>query len=154
MAAAEDEDAALAAQLASQGALVAPRDDCPHIERNVSGDMQAVFEKLRTACHQRDHEGKGPVSCEDCSSQEIWICLSCGVIKCSRYANRHMVEHHTETTHCIAASFVDLSLWCFECEDYLDFFSIPALHEAIKQLHQLKFNEEASLPTITLDTGN
>eukprot|EP01138_Halocafeteria_seosinensis_P003217 gb/GECG01003291.1/.p1 GENE.gb/GECG01003291.1/~~gb/GECG01003291.1/.p1 ORF type:complete len:157 (+),score=17.81 gb/GECG01003291.1/:1-471(+) len=149
----EDEDATLAAQLASQGALVRPRDDCPHLGDNVSGDVSSVFEKLRKACHQRDHEGKGAVSCEDCESQEIWICLKCGAIKCSRYANRHMLEHERQNTHCVAASYVDLSLWCFQCEDYLDFFSIPVLHEPVRQLHQLKFNEEASLPTITLDTG-
>lgn len=39
---------------------------------------------------------------------------------CHRYVKGHMKQHYSETNHCIAISFADLSLWCFECESYID----------------------------------
>lgn len=146
----EDEDAALARQLAQEGALVTPICSCPHVEEHVSAshDVSNTLETLK-----EETSGRGEPKCRDCGSAEIWICMKCGIIKCSRYANQHMLKHYEESTHCIACSFIDLSFWCFECGAYLDFFNISKLHEPFRQLHQIKFQEEASLPTITLETS-
>lgn len=52
------------------------------------------------------------------NSNEI-ILLSFQVF-CSRYVKSHMVEHAGKAGHKIALSFADLSVWCYECDDYID----------------------------------
>ncbi|KAG6489477.1 hypothetical protein ZIOFF_050746 [Zingiber officinale] len=52
---------------------------------------------------------------------ENWLCLSCKDVFCSRFINKHMVNHHQEIGHCLSLSFSnDLSVWCFNYDAYLD----------------------------------
>ena len=39
---------------------------------------------------------------------------------CGRYINQHMMFHNEESTHPLALSFTDLSVWCYVCEAYID----------------------------------
>jgi len=111
---------------------------------------------------------KSPVSCP---KGENWLCLKCGAMLCSRYANGHARMHwedtkeedqidnsttaaattHTITTtekdqaavgHCIAVSLTDLSVWCYECNAYL---THPKLSEMTKRLEKIKFGEEGKI---------
>nr|KJB32276.1 hypothetical protein B456_005G232800 [Gossypium raimondii] len=44
--------------------------------------------------------------CSRCQHpSENWLCLSCKVVLCSRFVNKHMLEHYQQTTHSIALSF-------------------------------------------------
>ncbi len=45
----------------------------------------------------------------------------------ARHVNGHMAVHAATSGHVIAASFIDLSFWCYSCDSYLDFFKIPCL---------------------------
>jgi hypothetical protein len=56
---------------------------------------------------------------EGCSSEENWLCLSCGGSRCSRYANSHNLSHWRQSGHNIALSLRDLSIWCYSCEKYV-----------------------------------
>lgn len=56
---------------------------------------------------------------EGCSSDENWLCLTCGEIRCGRYAQRHNLCHWKDSTHKIALSIRDLSVWCYECDKYI-----------------------------------
>ena len=54
-------------------------------------------------------------SCENVG--ENWLCLMCSVVFCSRYVKSHMVEHNSkEPSHMLALSFMDLSVWCYDCD--------------------------------------
>lgn len=88
---------------------ISPKDDCPHvITEHITEDL-SIFEDIRVDS-----------SCTDCSNtQENWVCLKCGIVKCSRYVQEHMLFHALETTHPIALSFSDLSFWCYACESYI-----------------------------------
>ncbi|KAG6519330.1 hypothetical protein ZIOFF_022823 [Zingiber officinale] len=72
---------------------------------------------------------------------ENWLCLSCKDVFCSRFINKHMVNHHQETGHCLALSFSDLSVWCFNCNAYLDVQMIRQLRPIYEVRHLLKFDE-------------
>lgn len=88
---------------------ITPKDDCPHvITEHITEDL-SIFSQIT------------PDSpCVDCgNTQENWICLKCGVVKCSRYVQEHMLFHALETSHPIALSFSDLSFWCYACESYI-----------------------------------
>lgn len=100
-----------------------------------------------------------------CPSGENWLCLECGALMCSRYANGHAKLHYEDTKeeekaaaaaadgggigggegggdavgHCIAVSLADLSVWCYECNAYLHH---PKLNELTKHLEKIKFGKE------------
>ncbi|PKA58165.1 BRCA1-associated protein [Apostasia shenzhenica] len=74
-------------------------------------------------------------------SAENWLCLSCKDVLCSRFINKHMLNHHEESGHCLALSFSDLSIWCFACESYLDVQAITQLHPVYEVVHLLKFGQ-------------
>ena len=92
---------------------------------------------------------------------ENWLCLTCGALLCSRYANGHAKMHWEDTKseetaglefavgktgmnysnehnvgHCVAVSLGDLSVWCYECGAYL---MHPSLECITKKLENIKF---------------
>ena len=86
--------------------IVNPKKDCPHLEKSKLIDKEK-FKKIPF----------GELKCQKCDeSKELWICLICGEIFCSRYINGHFVEHNKDNPeHCLCLGAVDLSIWCFEC---------------------------------------
>lgn len=103
-----------------------------------------------------------------CPPGENWICLDCGVVRCSRYVNGHALEHYKYTSstvactpcdlekktssnnmkgeaeistegHCLAVSLADLSVWCYECESYVIHDTLDPI---VKKLQDLKFGSE------------
>jgi hypothetical protein len=87
-----------------------------------------------------------------------WLCLECGMMMCSRYANGHARTHYEITKeedeaaggeevsaamanvggHCIAVCLADLSVWCYRCNAYLRY---PTLDVVTKYLEGLKFGD-------------
>ncbi|XP_042393615.1 uncharacterized protein LOC121984631 isoform X2 [Zingiber officinale] len=76
---------------------------------------------------------------------ENWLCLSCKDVFCSRFINKHMVNHHQEIGHCLALSFSDLSVWCFNYDAYMDVQMIRQLWPIYEVTHLLKFEELTKL---------
>ena len=90
--------------------------------------------------------------CHD--TKENWICLICANIGCSRYVAGHGTDHYQQTNHSIALSYSDMSIWCYECENYLNIFHIPILYESFRILYYKKFRQYPTLPIITIDSNN
>eukprot|EP01064_Diplonema_japonicum_P032454 TRINITY_DN6098_c1_g1_i1.p1 TRINITY_DN6098_c1_g1~~TRINITY_DN6098_c1_g1_i1.p1 ORF type:complete len:571 (+),score=142.20 TRINITY_DN6098_c1_g1_i1:39-1751(+) len=84
-------------------ACVEPKADCPHIAEVVAG---ARFIDTNQPCSE----------CRD--TKENWVCLTCFEVHCSRWQpGQHMLGHlRRNPTHCVAASFSDLSFWCYKCK--------------------------------------
>lgn len=75
-----------------------------------------------------------------CTSQkENWLCLHCGVVRCSRYVHGHGVDHFNETQHCVQVSLSDLSVWCHTCEAYLETHTSETLRPITEHLERVKF---------------
>ncbi|KAM9978758.1 hypothetical protein ACTFIY_012531 [Dictyostelium cf. discoideum] len=74
--------------------------------------------------------------CHACNDEsENWICMTCGVVSCSRHVNGHAGEHFENTKHPISASFSDHSFWCYTCDTYVHntpLFDICEILEDIK----------------------
>ncbi|KAK9007713.1 hypothetical protein V6N11_074632 [Hibiscus sabdariffa] len=80
--------------------------------------------------------------CNRCQHpSENWVCLCCKVVLCSRFVNKHMLEHYKQTTHSVALSYSDLSVWCFACDSYLDAQLIQQLRPVHETAYILKFGE-------------
>jgi NAD-dependent histone deacetylase SIR2 len=65
------------------------------------------------------------LKCENCEENcELWICITCGKSFCGRYKNNHCYLHYisnNQKDHNICISFLDFSIWCYQCEN--NFFS-------------------------------
>ncbi|XVF09446.1 hypothetical protein REPUB_Repub07fG0093300 [Reevesia pubescens] len=89
------------------------------------------------------------IPCNRCQHpSENWLCLCCKDVLCSRFVNKHMLEHYRQTTHCIALSYSDLSVWCFTCDSYLDAQVIQQLRPVHETAYILKFGEAPPLRTV------
>ncbi|XP_028767704.1 histone deacetylase 6 [Neltuma alba] len=87
--------------------------------------------------------------CNSCQHpSENWLCLSCKDVLCSRFVNKHMLQHYQQTSHSVALSFSDLSVWCFSCDAYLDAQVIPQLRAVHEIAYILKFKEAPPLRPI------
>jgi uncharacterized UBP type Zn finger protein len=140
------------------GGPVFPITDCPHVGEHIVLPPKTMSTSLfHTFCTYIPKENKmddvigrakddikGNSRCP--SKDENWICLHCGVIRCSRYQYGHGIRHWEESQlfdpgidqagHCISASLADLSVWCHICKAYLDGVVV---REYITRLEELKF---------------
>lgn len=138
-----------------QGGPVVPISNCPHVQHHVKltpeqlvSPHNAPCSHVSAGCSTRTSGGaKEDVDVDgSCPSQENWICLQCGVIRCSRYVNGHGVAHYEDTVtsdpgedhsgHCVGASLADLSVWCHACQAYLE---DPTVQRLVTRLQELKF---------------
>ena len=137
-----------------KGGPIVPIMDCPHVQHHVKMTPPQMPSPHDAHCHGPSAGGHGGAKSEvaedgRCPSEENWVCLQCGVVRCSRYVNGHGIIHYEDSLrddpgpdgagHCIAASLADLSVWCHACSAYLRH---PHLDPLIKKLEQLKFADD------------
>ncbi|KAK3035737.1 hypothetical protein RJ639_033439 [Escallonia herrerae] len=111
----------------SESGWVAARTHCDHLD-SLSSDLTHI-PTPDTPCNRCHHP------------DENWLCLGCKDVLCSRFVNKHMLEHHLERNHFLALSYSDLSVWCFSCEAYLDAQVILPLRPVYEIAYILKFGE-------------
>merc|ERR1712109_170342 len=68
-----------------------------------------------------------------------------------RYVNGHQLEHYSQSCHPLALSFSDLSVWCFDCDSYVD---NQVLYKVKNLAHKDKFNGEEMLKPDYGEDGN
>ncbi|XP_062021681.1 RING finger protein ETP1-like isoform X2 [Rosa rugosa] len=45
-------------------------------------------------------------NCNRCQHpSENWLCLCCKEVLCSRFVNKHMLQHYQQINHCVALSY-------------------------------------------------
>ena len=121
---------------------ISPKKDCPHVLKDnlISIDKfkEIPFDSLK---------------CQKCDEKtELWICLHCGLPFCSRYINKHFVEHNKENKdHLLCLGIMDLSVWCYECtkdnknepeENRGYYIESEITNEYVKIYANFKFSEE------------
>ena len=140
-----------------QGGPVVPISNCPHVRHHVKLTPEQLvsphyapcshFTARYSASSSSNAGAKEDVDVDgSCPSQENWICLQCGVIRCSRYVNGHGIAHYEDTVtsdpgedhsgHCVGVSLADLSVWCYACHAYLE---DPIVQQLVTRLQELKF---------------
>ncbi|KAM3204755.1 histone deacetylase 6 isoform X1 [Capsicum annuum] len=118
----------------SDSGWVEPKSYCDHLD-SLSSDLIHI-PTPDTPCNRCQH----PV--------ENWLCLCCKEVLCSRFVNKHMIEHYKLTDHSLVLSFSDLSVWCFSCNAYLDAQVIRPLQSVHFTAYVLKFNEPPPLRAV------
>ena len=89
---------------------VCPKTDCPHcLPENIRSlqELITLGKKATDLCIQCEIGG------------EVWLCLTCAEVHCSRYVEGHMSLHNASTGHHTAFSFADFSYWCYTCDSYI-----------------------------------
>ena len=88
--------------------IVIPTKNCSHINAQ---NLIPISEFSKIPFHL--------LKCENCPENcELWICISCGKSFCGRYNNNHCYSHFiSNNNHCIFLSFLDFSIWCYQCEN-------------------------------------
>ena len=95
---------------------VVPKNNCPHLVLG-SSVLSPESWSLTVNALELDFDSLRCTSCSDAT--ENWICLACKSICCSRYVLGHSFDHFLNTSHPIAMSLSDLSVWCYFCESYI-----------------------------------
>ncbi|GFP99605.1 histone deacetylase 6 [Phtheirospermum japonicum] len=109
----------------SESGWVEARTHCDHLE-SLSSDLIHI-PAPDTPCNRCEHP------------DENWLCLCCKDVLCSRFVNKHMLEHYQQKQHNLALSYSDLSVWCFSCDAYLDAQVMLPLRPAYETAYILKF---------------
>ena len=89
------------------------------------------------------------LACESCGFQgDCMLNLGDNKVFCGRHANGCMMRHCQSSPCPIVISFLDLSIWDY-CQDaYLDMYNILEIQPHYSFLHQIKFGEPAVLPNL------
>lgn len=125
--------------------------DHPSLYGSESGWVEALThcDHLGSLSSDLAHIPTPDTPCFSCQNpSENWLCLSCKDVLCSRFVNKHMLEHYQQKKHCLALSFSDLSVWCFCCEAYLDAQVISELRPVYETAYILKFGEAPPFRTV------
>ena len=57
--------------------------------------------------------------CDECKEKEIWVCMTCLKVKCSRYFNGHSLKHYEKEKHPVVYEQRQGIFWCYECDSYV-----------------------------------
>ena len=104
----------------------------------------------RACAHCAGVDARRVEACERCArcgtGRELWRCLTCGECACGRYANGHSMAHaRASGGKCVVTmSWDDLSVWCHECESYVDPACSAALGACVAAAERAKFGDAAA----------
>ena len=111
------------------GGPVTPIHNCPHAYRT-----DLPIPPLDAPCSQPGAKDDSDL----CPGHENWWCLSCGVVRCSRYVHGHALQHFREhANHAVHMSLADLSVWCHSCGAYI--VGDESLQKLRQQVEDVKF---------------
>lgn len=58
-------------------------------------------------------------NCQESNYKNLWICLICGNIGCSRYSSKHAITHYESTQHCFAMDLKTQRVWDYAGDNYV-----------------------------------
>jgi len=104
-----------------QGFSVTPKTNCPHFSSQIPLGIIQVIPSV--------YNSNTCTTCQD--KTENWLCLVCGKTYCSRYVSGHAKQHSKDSGHCVAISFSDLSIWCYNCKDYITHANLQSIVDTL-----------------------
>lgn len=110
--------------------------DCPHIGDNVVLRKDAVRNLKMAVCVPpiattvppetgTPPPATSPVAisklwkCAECPGKDNWMCLQCGSVRCGRYESGHALKHSSKQNHSICINTVNLSVYCYKCDEFV-----------------------------------
>ncbi|XP_016317839.1 LOW QUALITY PROTEIN: ubiquitin carboxyl-terminal hydrolase 16-like [Sinocyclocheilus anshuiensis] len=75
----------------------------------------------------------------DRESPAVWMCLKCGHRGCGRSENQHAIKHYEtprSEPHCLVLSLDVWSVWCYICDDEVQYCSTGKLAQLITNIRK------------------
>ncbi|XP_037533548.1 ubiquitin carboxyl-terminal hydrolase 16 [Nematolebias whitei] len=133
---------------------------CRHIKK---GTDQTFLKKLSgipdwTSCQDCKHEENkeninAPLpqdSEEEKESEGMWMCLKCGHRGCGRNSeNQHAIKHYEtphSDPHCLVVSLDNWSVWCYICDDEVQYSRTGLLAQLVSNLKKQTSTESIKRP--------
>ncbi|XP_029965223.1 ubiquitin carboxyl-terminal hydrolase 16 [Salarias fasciatus] len=124
---------------------------CRHI---MKGTDKTLLKKLAsisdwTSCqdckHEEDKENISTDQPEDSETAGMWMCLKCGHRGCGRNSeNRHAIQHFEtprSEPHCLVVSLDSWSVWCYICDDEVQYSRTGYLAQLVTNLKKQTSSE-------------
>ncbi|XP_058601567.1 ubiquitin carboxyl-terminal hydrolase 16 isoform X1 [Onychostoma macrolepis] len=118
---------------------------CTHIRKGIEQNLlkKAGLNEQWSLC--QDCEPDKPVQKQiledetDRESPAVWMCLKCGYIGCGRSENQHAIKHYEtprSEPHCLVLSLDVWSVWCYICDDEVQYSSTGQLAQLITNIRK------------------
>ncbi|XP_016414511.1 ubiquitin carboxyl-terminal hydrolase 16-like isoform X1 [Sinocyclocheilus rhinocerous] len=118
---------------------------CTHIRKGTEHNLlkKAGLNEQWSSC--QDCEPDKPVEQQilenetDRESPAVWMCLKCGHRGCGRSENQHAIKHYEtprSEPHCLVLSLDVWSVWCYICDDEVQFSSTGQLAQLITNIRK------------------
>lgn len=133
---------------------------CRHIKK---GTDQTLLKKLYgnfdwTSCQECKHEENKEIivatlpqdSEEEKETAAVWMCLKCGHRGCGRNSeNQHAIKHYEtprSDPHCLVVSLDNWSVWCYICDDEVQYSRTGHLAQLMTSLKKQTSAEPIQRP--------
>ncbi|XP_047449771.1 ubiquitin carboxyl-terminal hydrolase 16 [Mugil cephalus] len=133
---------------------------CRHIKK---GTDQTLLKKLSansdwTSCQDcKNEENKENISTtvpedpeEEKDTAALWMCLKCGHKGCGRNSeNKHAIKHYEtprSDPHCLVVSLDNWSVWCYICDDEVQYSRTGQLAQLVTNLKKQTSEEPIKRP--------
>uniref|UniRef100_A0A8C1WJF1 Ubiquitin carboxyl-terminal hydrolase n=1 Tax=Cyprinus carpio TaxID=7962 RepID=A0A8C1WJF1_CYPCA len=118
---------------------------CTHIRKGTEHSLlkKAGLNEQWSSC--QDCEPDKPVEQQisedetDRESPAVWMCLKCGHRGCGRSENQHAIKHYEtprSEPHCLVLSLDVWSVWCYICDDEVQYSSTGQLAQLITHIRK------------------
>ncbi|XP_016119141.1 ubiquitin carboxyl-terminal hydrolase 16-like, partial [Sinocyclocheilus grahami] len=118
---------------------------CTHIRKGIEQSLlkKAGLDEHWSVC--QDCEPDKPVEKQiledetDRESPAVWMCLKCGHRGCGRSENQHAIKHYEtprSEPHCLVLSLDVWSVWCYICDDEVQYCSTGKLAQLITNIRK------------------
>ncbi|TRY94058.1 hypothetical protein DNTS_027299 [Danionella cerebrum] len=122
-----------------------PVTSCFHIRKSIEQNLlkKANLGENRSFC--QECEADKPKETEDLEDQTdrenpVWMCLKCGHRGCGRTEKQHALKHFEtprSEPHCLVLNLDAWSIWCYICDDEVQFSSTGKLAQLITNIRKL-----------------
>ncbi|XP_056415492.1 ubiquitin carboxyl-terminal hydrolase 16 isoform X3 [Hyla sarda] len=115
---------------------------CKHIQKGVKeGAVKKALVNVEwDVCQDCHMEGKEKAGSEDEEGDLVWICLKCGHRGCGRNSEKqHALKHYNtprSEPHCLVLSVGDWNVWCYLCDDQVDYNSSGPLRQLVEYIQK------------------
>nr|XP_019943865.1 PREDICTED: ubiquitin carboxyl-terminal hydrolase 16 isoform X2 [Paralichthys olivaceus] len=134
--------------------------NCRHIKK---GSDQTLLKKLSgssdwTSCQDCKHEenkentdiNQPQEPEEENETAAVWMCLKCGHRGCGRHSeNQHAIKHYEtprSDPHCLVVSLDNWSVWCYICDDEVQYSRTGHLSQLVTNLQKQTSAEPLKRP--------
>ncbi|XP_051719864.1 ubiquitin carboxyl-terminal hydrolase 16 isoform X2 [Ctenopharyngodon idella] len=127
----------------ADSSIETPEVSCTHIRKGIDNGLLKKSDLSLSSC--QDCEPNKPVENQisedetDRESPSLWMCLKCGHRGCGRSENQHAMKHFEtprSEPHCLVLSLDVWSVWCYICDEEVQYSSTGQLAQLIKNIRK------------------